>query len=311
MSASDEGYDELEVTDELAQILDAPLDAPAASCLQSLEFGSKAYCGAYKGLLAKVIRENTKLEIDPYDWQLEVRFEKADGFSDLGVDFRKVGFLVQLLAPMDAETLAQRGGRAGRNKDMQADVLVMVQDSLFNDSREGQKRVLKASKQEETALPEQSGQNAGKKALDTAVKKLSAPSKAKRSPREYSKAILDFVNTTGCRMEVLDEEFGNPARPNDSPCLCDNCKHSQGEPTIQDRMQKRSNKRCQPDDEPPATEGAIESQPGPQDSNIDAPDEGSAGKGDEDVATNNPDSGRTRWRSTAKRKPYVDALKQW
>ncbi|KAG8732052.1 hypothetical protein FRC10_001267, partial [Ceratobasidium sp. 414] len=74
-------------------------------------------------------------------------------------------------------------------------------------------------------------------------------------------------------------------------------------------MQKRSNKRRQPDDELPATEGAVELQL--QDDNVDIQNDASAGEDNEDVANNDPDSGKVRWRSSAKRKSYEDALKHW
>ncbi|KAG8764466.1 hypothetical protein FRC12_008094 [Ceratobasidium sp. 428] len=66
-------------------------------------------------------------------------FEKEDGFGVLictealtmsitghqGVDYQYVTHVFQLLAPIDSETLAQRGGRAGRNGETVADVVVM------------------------------------------------------------------------------------------------------------------------------------------------------------------------------------------
>ncbi|KAG8712320.1 hypothetical protein FRC09_019993 [Ceratobasidium sp. 395] len=267
----------------------------------------------YKAQIYHAFRSDNVKEI------LAAGFETEDGFSDLvctesltmGIDFRRVGLLIQLFAPEDAETLAQRGGRAGRDKSVQADVVVMIQNSLFNDSREGQKRLLKAAKKEQESLPGPSSQKSGKTALETPSKQANSHSKAKRSPREYSQAIIDFVNTTGCRIKVLDEEFGNPARLNDTPCLCDNCKHSRGEPTIQDRIQKRSNKRRQPDNEASVIQDEVESQFEQLDNNAEMRDGDSVTEDDTSDVDNCTGSKNIRWRPTAKRQPYVDALKQW
>ncbi|KAG8687594.1 hypothetical protein FRC11_006937 [Ceratobasidium sp. 423] len=87
-------------------------------------------------------------------------FECNDGFSILictealtmGVDFRRVTLVIQVLAPTDAETLVQHTGRCGRNPaDTTAlgQAVVLVQDSLFEDSKASQKRLLKNMKKED------------------------------------------------------------------------------------------------------------------------------------------------------------------
>ncbi|KAG8776895.1 hypothetical protein FRC12_000635 [Ceratobasidium sp. 428] len=204
-------------------------------------------------------------------------FEKEDGFGVLictealtmGVDYQYVTHVFQLLAPIDSETLAQRGGRAGRNGETVADVVIMAQDSVFEDSREGQKRLLKNIKKEDANPPGKTNGKTSKKELEAAAKKLVAPSKAKQSAREYTSSILKFINTTECRMKVLDEEFGNPARPEPQPpCLCNNCIHARGELTLWDRLQRRSAKRRHSEDEPPnGQEDGEESQDESRDEN--------------------------------------------
>ncbi|KAG8689535.1 hypothetical protein FRC09_012390 [Ceratobasidium sp. 395] len=255
-------------------------------------------------------------------------FEKEDGFGVLictealtmsitghqGVDYQHVTHVFQLLAPIDSETLAQRGGRAGRNGETVADVVIMAQDSVFEDSREGQKRLLKTIKKEEVNPPGPTNGKTSKKALEAAAKKLVAPSKAKRSAREYTSSILKFINTTECRMKVLDEEFGNPARPEPQPpCLCDNCIHSRGELTLWDRLQRRSAKRRHSEDEPPdGQEDGEEIQDEPQDENEEEEEE-NVDEGDPDVVEVTPATKRRKssWRSGAKRKPYAEALTKW
>jgi hypothetical protein len=124
---------------------------------------------------------------------------------------------------------------------MMAEVVLMAQDSTFEDSREGQKRLLKMIKQEEASVPGPASKKAGKKSTAAAAKKPATPSKAKRSPREYTKAILEFINTTECRVKVLDKEFDNPPRPEaeDPPCHCDNCRRDRGELTLRERLKIR------------------------------------------------------------------------
>jgi hypothetical protein len=133
--------------------------------------------------------------------------------------------------------LSQRGGRAGRDKTIMAEVVLMAQESMFEDSREGQKRLLKTIKAEEAPAPGPSSKKPSQKATQLAAKKLVIPCKAKRSPREYTKAIIDFVNTLECRVQVFDKEFDNPARlDQDLPCQCDNCRRARGDQTLRERM---------------------------------------------------------------------------
>ncbi|KAG9078436.1 hypothetical protein FRC06_008368, partial [Ceratobasidium sp. 370] len=263
-------------------------------------------------------------------------FEKEGGFEvmicteamTMGVDFRKVSLVIQVLAPIDAETLSQRGGRAGWDKAMTAKVVLMAQDSTFMDSRAGQKRLLKSIKQEEVNAPgppdKKSSKKASKKAIESAAKKLVAPSKAKRSPREYTKAILDFINTTECCVKVLDKEFDNPARlETNTPCLCDNCRHGRGELTLQERLAKKSAKGHRVED---VTQDA------PEDAPVDATEE-IAGTEDphseqeeqEDSETDEQDKvcepstseatpktkKKSPWQSAPKKKPYAEALLKW
>jgi hypothetical protein len=127
---------------------------------------------------------------------------------------------------------------------MVAEVVLMAQDGAFEDSREGKKRLLKTIKQEEASVSGPSNKKVSKKAsqkaTEAAAKKLVAPAKGKRTPREYTKAVIDFINTTGCRVEVLDKEFDNPPRPEQSPpCQCDNCRSNRGELTLRERLAKR------------------------------------------------------------------------
>lgn len=133
------------------------------------------------------------------------------------------------------ETMLQRGGRCGRSKELTGEVVVLAQDSMFDDSQEGKKRAQKVIKTEE---PMQSAPKPGKKAKLAAGKKdeVLVNSKLKRTPKQYTEAMYSFINTTGCRVEVIDREFDNPPRPEGGVCHCDSHRLERGEPTLQERM---------------------------------------------------------------------------
>ncbi|KAF8593161.1 P-loop containing nucleoside triphosphate hydrolase protein, partial [Ceratobasidium sp. AG-I] len=113
-------------------------------------------------------------------------FELEDGFRVLvctesltmGIDFRKVSRVFLMLSPTDIETFIQRSGRGGRDEAITCEVILLAQDSMFEDSVEGRKRLEKA--------------------------------KAKRVTRQYTEAMYTFINTSSCRVEVLDKECDNP-----------------------------------------------------------------------------------------------------
>jgi hypothetical protein len=50
-----------------------------------------------------------------------------------------------MLSPTDLETLLQRLGRGGRLAPILCWAVLMAQSSMFDDSKEGQKRLLKAT----------------------------------------------------------------------------------------------------------------------------------------------------------------------
>ncbi|KAG9081476.1 hypothetical protein FS749_007630, partial [Ceratobasidium sp. UAMH 11750] len=68
---------------------------------------------------------------------LAAGFEREDGFGvmvctkamTMGVNFRKVSLVLQVLSPVNAETLLQHGGHAGRDSAMTAEVVLMAQDT--------------------------------------------------------------------------------------------------------------------------------------------------------------------------------------
>ncbi|KAF8593813.1 P-loop containing nucleoside triphosphate hydrolase protein, partial [Ceratobasidium sp. AG-I] len=117
---------------------------------------------------------------------LAAGFEREDGFRvlvtteslTLGIDFRKISIVIQVFAPTDIETLIQRMGRGGRDSSIISEAILMAQDSMFSDSQEGKKRLQKAMKVEE--------------------------------PTQYTEGVYSFINTTDCRVAVLDQECDNP-----------------------------------------------------------------------------------------------------
>ena len=89
--------------------------------------------------------------------------------------------------------------------------ILLAQDSLFEDSKAGQKRLLKNIKKEESVWTEKKqGEN---------PKVPSGNDRARRVPREYSEHIVEFINAMGCRVAMLDNVFNNPPRPAEEVCL--------------------------------------------------------------------------------------------
>jgi hypothetical protein len=116
-------------------------------------------------------------------------------------------------------------GRSGRKKTNLAEGVFMVQDSLFDDSKQGQKRAEKVKKEEDpppAKLTKKAAASAAKKAK--AIEKAS--DKARQSAKTYSEGVRQLINTTGCRVEVLDREYDNPPRPEGELCYCDICRKS-------------------------------------------------------------------------------------
>ncbi|EUC55211.1 helicase carboxy-terminal domain protein [Rhizoctonia solani AG-3 Rhs1AP] len=235
-------------------------------------------------------------------------FELAIGFLILictealtmGVDFRKVSLVIQVLAPTDAETLVQRTGRCGRNPTELGQAVVLVQDSVFEDSKVGQKRLEKSIKKEDAPNATKSNPNQ--------VARLSAKDKARRIPKEIHPAIVDFVNTVGCRMEVLDKTFDNPPTPEGHICSCDNCLHARGESTFRERMAARAGNDA-------ISRGDVieEHTQGPDATEALEDQDNSVAEDQVEMKPNPKSKASTsrRYRPGAQRDPYVDALNEW
>ncbi|KAG8732695.1 hypothetical protein FRC10_000752 [Ceratobasidium sp. 414] len=243
---------------------------------------------------------------------LSAAFERDDGFKvlvcteavALGVDFRKVSVVIQMLSPTDLEIQLQRLGHGGHWEEILCEAILMAQNSMFSNSKEGQKQVQKALKTEEAPLPVPPSKKS------SAVKRSNAASKstAKCAPREYSEAIYHFINTTGCRVEVLDKEFDNPPRQNNLPCHCDFHRQERGELSFRELMKQEA-----------TTNRPTEVDPGPR--NIASVQEVIAEESDSNISSNSdleapgvhqPSSALSlKFRKPAERKLYATALQDW
>ncbi|KAG8700564.1 hypothetical protein FRC11_012830, partial [Ceratobasidium sp. 423] len=167
---------------------------------------------------------------------LAAGFECDDGFKamftiealTMGLDYRRLTRVIQVLAPTDPETLVQRMGRCGHDKTVIGHVILLAQDSLFEDGKSGQKRLQKNIKKEESAPADK---KSGK-----STKESTGNDKARHVPREYSQHIVGFINTTGCRVAILDKAFDNPPRLPKEICLCNNCTRDCVDKTLRDLM---------------------------------------------------------------------------
>ncbi|KAG9097411.1 hypothetical protein FS749_006365 [Ceratobasidium sp. UAMH 11750] len=315
MSDCGEHYGDLVLTEELDQILNQPLDATPDESLarEDLVFGSDEYCADYKRRLTEKVQGVTKFT--PHDWQLEAALAihlGRDVFILAGTGFGKTlpfimnclldpTMIVWIVTPLNA--LANQQARTFTEWKIPSIAVnsTTTHSGIYKDIRDGKYQVIISNKK------------TGKKAIEAAAKKLVAPSKAKRSPREYTPAILEFINTLGCRMKVLDKEFGNPSRPapEDPLCLCDNCRHGRGELTLRERLQARSGKRRRSEDEEATMENPQDPQPDMENSEdeLEEIDEGDVEA--EVQATAMPSKRKNQWRSAPKRKPFAKALTRW
>ncbi|KAG8739131.1 hypothetical protein FRC11_000894 [Ceratobasidium sp. 423] len=224
-------------------------------------------------------------------------FEKENGYKamisteafTMGLDYRRIKRVIQVLACSDLETALQRGGYAGRDPAMEADIVFMIQDSMFNDSKEGQKRAAKDEQQNPIELA------ASKKAI-------TLKGKNKSSAKTYSDSIRKFINAPGCLVEVIDKEFDNPPRPEEK-CLCEYHKKLRGEPTLREQMHA-----IKMEVEKVAKENQVED-------TMDMPEQtiSRENNGDKVEEVKNDVSNPTglKMRTKAKAKPYRDALEAW
>ncbi|CUA74719.1 hypothetical protein RSOLAG22IIIB_11431 [Rhizoctonia solani] len=221
-------------------------------------------------------------------------FEKVNGYIVLictealtmGMDFCKVTQVFQFLACSDMETGIQRGGQGGRDPEVECDVVFMIQDSLFNDSKEGQKRVAKEEQQSPTKLA----------SSRTAV---SVKGKAKSSAKTYSDSICQFINAPGCLVEAIDKEFGNPPR-GEEKCLCQYHKQLWGEPSLQEQM-RAIKLELEKESKDNNTAGVVEAETGRENSEVP----------EEDINTGTSSLTELKMRTKVKAKPYKNALESW
>ncbi|KAG8741975.1 hypothetical protein FRC11_014560 [Ceratobasidium sp. 423] len=228
---------------------------------------------------------------------LAAGFERDDGFKamfttealTMGLDYRRLTRVIQVLAPTDPETLVQRMGRCGRDKTVIGHAILLAQDSLFEDSKSGQKRLQKNIKKEESAPADK---KSGK-----STKESTGNDKARRVPREYSQHIVDFINTTGCRVAILDKAFDNPPRPPEEICLCDNCTRDRGDKTLRDLMAETR-----------SVEVAVE----PEDEEKTPEDEEDEPQEETEDETAPVDINKKRkYRPKNQRGEYIEALNKW
>lgn len=119
---------------------------------------------------------------------------------------------------------------------MTGHAVLMAQDSVFKDSKVGQKRLLKSIKKEDDAPAGKPSKKEARAATERAVVPGSKD-KIRRIPKEIHQGVIDFVNTPGCRVEILDKFFDNPPRPAGEVCQCDNDRRMRGELTFRKEMQ--------------------------------------------------------------------------
>ncbi|CUA76196.1 hypothetical protein RSOLAG22IIIB_12112 [Rhizoctonia solani] len=164
----------------------------------------------------------------------------------MGADFRNVTLVINFLCPSTLLTWIQRAGRGARDPNLVCRVVLMVQPSLFEKASEANR--LESVKVEEVIIKEEEEDNILEdEAADTAtgVDLANAsegatldqedgepafgdvnPSGSKGSRQElwmtYTKSILGYIRTTGCRNAFLDKEYNNPEQH--ATCTtCDNC----------------------------------------------------------------------------------------
>ncbi|KAG8717571.1 hypothetical protein FRC08_007209 [Ceratobasidium sp. 394] len=208
-----------------------------------------------------------------------------------------------MLSPTDLETLLQQLGRGGRWEEIPCEAILMAQSSIFNNSKEGEKQAQTAIKTKESPLPTL------RLKKSTAIKKskLAVVASAKRTHQEFSEALYQFINTTGCTVTVLDKEFDNPPWEDNTLCYCNFHQQERGEMSFRDLMKQEASNQCaEVDSGPNNLPGVLD---------VISDQEEDAHDSDSDIATIAvplpSNSMRPKYWKPSERKLYVSALEEW
>ncbi|KAH9918379.1 P-loop containing nucleoside triphosphate hydrolase protein [Epithele typhae] len=111
--------------------------------------------------------------------------------AGMSFDVSDIPLVVQFLVPSSLETWMRRAGRAGRNKDIRARAILLVQPTVFRE--EG--------------------------------KKTRQPGDPRLYVEEIKPDLLDWITASEgeCRRAIADRVFDNPPREAPTGSCCDNC----------------------------------------------------------------------------------------
>ncbi|QRV74649.1 DEAD/DEAH box helicase [Ceratobasidium sp. AG-Ba] len=237
---------------------------------------------------------------------LAALFEKDGGFMvlvcteivALGVDFGLVSMVLQMLSTYDIETVLQRLGRGGRREGILCEGIVLAQDSVFDDSKEGQKRAQKAQEVEIAAQ----ANTGSRKSTSKRKSKASAKANSTPAPRLYLPSILCWINTPGCRVEAIDKEFDNPPRKPGGICYCDFHRKQRGEKSIQEIMEDEAKEHQRQEEQTNLDNTPIL----PKVGQVESGENSSSGSD-----TEASELLRSKYRKPAERKLYAAAIEDW
>ncbi|KAI0056258.1 P-loop containing nucleoside triphosphate hydrolase protein, partial [Artomyces pyxidatus] len=127
--------------------------------------------------------------------------------AGMGMDIPDITLIVQFGTPANLSVWIQRAGRAARSSWVQGLAIMLVQESAFQ--QVGARK---------TAGSEDEGSDA-----DTEDEENNVESEEKTYRMKLEPSLREWIETEGCRRDIVDDYFSNPPRKPATGVCCDNC----------------------------------------------------------------------------------------
>ncbi|KAI0038310.1 P-loop containing nucleoside triphosphate hydrolase protein, partial [Auriscalpium vulgare] len=158
-------------------------------------------------------RADLSKEISVHDFKnTRTRIYIATEAAGMGMDIPDITLVVQFGTPSNLSVWIQRAGRAARSVLVQGLAIMLVQASVFQQvgARKGRGDADDASGSESD--DEDEGISGGED-----------EDEEKTYKKKVEPTLRAWIETNGCRRDVVDDYFGNPPRKSATGRCCDNC----------------------------------------------------------------------------------------